>query len=243
MRSAPNWKTPAIRVHFGTREECEQRRVKAFIAVATTRPATASSSSSKPYHSGTRYFPGRDAGVTEFSHIGLYTTDAPRDEKFWTRLCNARVSDWIGDAALLRIDTAHHSLALFPAPRPGIQHINHQVEDVDDVMKSWYFLRDKGVKILLGPGRHPLSTAVMLYFRGPDGMTLRIFLRREAHHAGARGDLSPAAVPVRALCGVHVGFDARSGNLRLPARRDSCQADAAAGRDVLSRALHRHGRF
>ena len=25
------------------------------------------------------------------------------------------------------------------------------------------------MKILLGPGRHPLSTAVMLYFRGPDG--------------------------------------------------------------------------
>ena len=37
-------------------------------------------------------------------------------------------------------------------------------------MQSWYFLKEKGVKILLGPGRHPLSTAVMLYFRGPDGM-------------------------------------------------------------------------
>ena len=59
---------------------------------------------------------------------------------------------------------------MFPSSHAGVQHINHQVEDVDDVMRSWYFLRDKGVKILLGPGRHPLSTAVMLYFRGPDGM-------------------------------------------------------------------------
>ena len=36
-------------------------------------------------------------------------------------------------------------------------------------MKSYYFLKEKDVKIVLGPGRHPLSTAVMLYFHGPDG--------------------------------------------------------------------------
>ena len=184
----------------------------------------------RPYHSGTRFFPGRDAGVTHFSHIGLYTTDAPRDEKFWTRLCNARVSDWIGDAALLRIATAHHSLALFPAPRPGIQHINHQVEDVDDVMKSWYFLREKGVKILLGPGRHPLSTAVMLYFRGPDGMIFEYSCGVKHIMPEERSDLPPAPVPVRALRGVHVGLDARPGNLRLPARRGSGESRHRCGR-------------
>jgi 2,3-dihydroxy-p-cumate/2,3-dihydroxybenzoate 3,4-dioxygenase len=156
-------------VHLGTSEECERRRVKAFIA-ANDPSGNRIELVARPYHSGVRYFAARDAGITHFSHIGLYTRDARRDEKFWTTLCNARVSDWIGEAPLLRIATAHHSLALFPAPRSGIQHINHQVEDVDDVMKAWYFLRQKGVKILLGPGRHPLSSAIMLYFRGPDGM-------------------------------------------------------------------------
>ena len=154
---------------LGTREECDQRRVRAFIA-STDPSGNKIEIVARPYHSGVRYFAGRDAGITGFSHIGLYTRDAPRDEAFWTRICNARVSDWIGDAPLLRIATAHHSLALFPAQRTGVQHINHQVEDIDDVMRAWYFLKEKGVKILLGPGRHPLSTAVMLYFRGPDGM-------------------------------------------------------------------------
>ena len=156
-------------VHQGTAEECEKRRVRAFVA---SRDPSGNKIEivARPFHTGVRTFPARDAGITGFSHIGLYTLDAPRDEKFWTRLCNARVSDWIGDAALLRIATAHHSIALFPGRRGGVQHINHQVEDIDDVMKSWYFLRQKGVKILLGPGRHPLSTAVMLYFRGPDGV-------------------------------------------------------------------------
>ncbi len=156
-------------VHLGTADECDKRRVKAFVA-STDPSGNRIEIVARPYHSGIRYFPSRDAGITHFSHIGLYTRDAPRDERFWTGLCNARVSDWIGAAPLLRIDTAHHSLALFPAARSGVQHINHQVEDIDDVMRSWYFLKERGVKILLGPGRHPLSTAVMLYFRGPEGM-------------------------------------------------------------------------
>jgi 2,3-dihydroxy-p-cumate/2,3-dihydroxybenzoate 3,4-dioxygenase len=156
-------------VHLGTRAECDARRVRAFIA-SSDPSGNKIEIVARPFHTGVRYFPARDAGITGFSHIGLYTKDAARDEAFWTRICNARVSDWIGDAPLLRIATAHHSLALFPAQRTGVQHVNHQVEDIDDVMKSWYFLKDKGVKILLGPGRHPLSTAVMLYFRGPDGL-------------------------------------------------------------------------
>src|SRR6266850_2514646 len=124
----------------------------------------------RPPHSGERYFPARDAGITHFSHIGLRTSNASRDEAFWTRLLNARVSDWIGDAPLLRIGTIHHTLALFPSPHPGVQHINHQVEDFDDVMRSYYFLREKGVRIVFGPGRHPSSSACFLYFEGPDKM-------------------------------------------------------------------------
>ena len=124
----------------------------------------------RPHHSGQRYFPSRDAGITHFSHIGLRTSNAPRDEAFWTKLMNARVSDWIGEAPLLRVNTIHHTLALFPSPRPGVQHINHQVEDFDDVMRSYYFLREKGVRIVFGPGRHPSSSACFLYFEGPDGM-------------------------------------------------------------------------
>jgi 2,3-dihydroxy-p-cumate/2,3-dihydroxybenzoate 3,4-dioxygenase len=157
-------------VHFGTSDECERRRVKSFIA---SRDPSGNKIEfvARPYHSGVRYFPARDAGITHFSHIGLFTTNAARDEKFWTRICNARVSDWIGDSPFLRIDTVHHSVVLFPAAHGGVQHINHQVEDIDDVMRSWYFLKEKGVRITYGPGRHPISTAIMVYFEGPDRMT------------------------------------------------------------------------
>ncbi len=156
-------------VTLATSEECELRRVKRMLSFKDPS-GNRIEIVARPYHSGTRYFPGRDSGITHFSHIGLRTTDAGRDEAFWTRIMNARVSDWIGDAPLLRVDTAHHTLALFPSPHPGIQHINHQVEDVDDIMRSYYFLKEKGVRIVFGPGRHPLSSAIMLYFEGPDRM-------------------------------------------------------------------------
>ena len=64
----------------------------------------------------------------------------------------------------------HHSIALFPADAGRIQHINHQVETGDDVMRSYHFLKEKGVPITFGPGRHPSSSARFLYFEGPDGM-------------------------------------------------------------------------
>jgi 2,3-dihydroxy-p-cumate/2,3-dihydroxybenzoate 3,4-dioxygenase len=157
-------------VHLGTRVECDARRAKAFIA-STDPSGNKIEIVARPYHTGERYFPARDAGIEGFSHIGLFTTDAKRDTKFWTELCNARVSDWLGDSPFLRIHTVHHSIVLFPSNRTGIHHINHQVEDLDDVMKSYYFLKERQVRIIHGPGRHPISTAVMVYFEGPDKVT------------------------------------------------------------------------
>ncbi|WP_321803401.1 VOC family protein [Burkholderia sp. BCC1988] len=158
-----------IDVQSGTAEECEQRHVEAFV---NFRDPSGNSIDLvvRPHHSGRRYFPARDAGITGFSHVGLCTTNAARDEKFWTDILGARVSDRIGDAPLLRIDEVHHKVALFPAARCGVQHINHQVASIDDVMRAWYLLKSRGVRIVFGPGRHPTSGAVFLYFEGPDGM-------------------------------------------------------------------------
>ncbi|HWS67498.1 MAG TPA: VOC family protein [Steroidobacteraceae bacterium] len=157
-------------VKAGTASECDQRRVGAFVSFREPS-GTIVDLVAKPWHSGRHYAPSRPAGITGFSHIGLYTQSAPRDERFWTHTCNARVSDWIGDAPLLRIDAVHHKMALFPAERSGVQHINHQVAGIDDVMRSYYLLRENGVHIRFGPGRHPTSGAMFLYFEGPDGMT------------------------------------------------------------------------
>ena len=158
-----------LRVDHGSADACEQRHVHAFVGF-TDPSGNRIDLVVRPQHSGRRHFPSRDAGITGFSHVGLCSTDAPRDEAFWCGALGARVSDRIGDAALLRIDPVHHKIALFPTTRSGVQHVNHQVASIDDVMRAWYQLRERGVKIVFGPGRHPTSGAVFLYFEGPDGM-------------------------------------------------------------------------
>ncbi|MEL1263019.1 VOC family protein [Pseudoxanthomonas putridarboris] len=156
-------------VHRGSATEAGQRKVRDFIAF---RDPTGNriELAWRPQMGARRYHGERDAGITGFSHVGLCTTDAARDEAFWTTVCNARVSDRIGDAPLLRIDEIHHKIALFPTSRAGIQHINHQVESSDDVQRSFHFIRERGIPVVFGPGRHPTSSARFLYFEGPDGM-------------------------------------------------------------------------
>lgn len=156
-------------VRPGTAAEAEQRRVRAFIGF---RDPTGNriELAWRPAVSGRGWRGSRDAGITGFSHVGLCTTDAARDEAFWTTVCNARVSDRIGDAPLLRIDDIHHKIALFPTNRAGIQHINHQVGSTDDVQRSYNFIRERGIPVVFGPGKHPTSSARFLYFEGPDGM-------------------------------------------------------------------------
>ncbi len=154
----------------GTDDEAAARRCMAFI---NFRDPTGNSIDLvvRPFHSGNRYFPSRDAGITEFSHVGLKTADAPRDEKFWTTLFNIRANDWIGTAPLMSFDQVHHRIALFPTDHAGIQHINFQTETLDDIMRSYYFFCDRQIRIQFGPGRHATSGAMFLYYEGPDSMT------------------------------------------------------------------------
>lgn len=176
-----------LRVHLGSPDECEQRRVRAFIAFEDPS-GNAIELAVSPFHSGTRFFPTRDTGNTGFSHVGLRTTDPVRDERFWTTVMSAKVSDRIGAAPLLRIDEVHHKIALFPSAHPGVQHINHQVASVDDLMRAWYFLQARGIRVVFGPGRHPTSGAMFLYFEGPDGMVFEF-------SSGVRNITDPCAMP------------------------------------------------
>lgn len=163
-------KGAGIECGHGTDAEAEQRFTHAFgwfkdptgnHIELWVRPTEAN----RPYHPSLR-----PTGITGFGHIGLNTTDPLRDQKFWLEHFNARISDWIGPAPLLRVKQMHHQFALFPTSGPGIQHINHQVGTIDDLLKSVYHLQERNIKIVFGPGRHATSGGYFLYFEGLDGM-------------------------------------------------------------------------
>jgi 2,3-dihydroxy-p-cumate/2,3-dihydroxybenzoate 3,4-dioxygenase len=206
-------------VRQGTPGERQQRRVEDFITFDDPSGNTIEIVW-RPRQGTRRYFPARDAGITGFSHIGLKSTDLVRDERFWTRVLNARVSDWIGSAPFLRINEVHHSVVLFPSAAGGIQHINHQVESLDDVMRSYYHLRDqRGIRIVFGPGRHLLSGAVFVYFEALDGMVYEY--SAGVKHITDEAAYIPRQYPVsnESLCmwGSKPNFEASSGGFDLQA--------------------------
>jgi 2,3-dihydroxy-p-cumate/2,3-dihydroxybenzoate 3,4-dioxygenase len=160
-----------IAVRRGSAEQARSRRVREFVGFDDPAGNRIELVSQQETISRPVAF-ARPAGITEFGHLCLDAPDVHEAHRFWSTRFNARVSDWIGDAAcLMRIDPVHHKLAVFRGDGPGLCHMNFQVASIDDVFRNWHFLVERGVEIEMGPGRHPQSTAIFLYFQGPEGFT------------------------------------------------------------------------
>ena len=160
-----------LAVHRGSEAEARSRRVREFIAFDDPFGNRIELVSQQETVARPVAF-SRAAGITEFGHLCLDAPDVHEAYRFWSTRFNARVSDWIGDAAcLMRIDPVHHKLAVFRGDEPGLCHMNFQVATIDDLFRNWHFLSGNNVEIEMGPGRHPQSTAIFLYFLGPEGFT------------------------------------------------------------------------
>lgn len=160
-----------VEVTRGTPEQARERRVQDFVSFVTPGGNPVELVVGQIHVEARPVRWARPAGITEFGHLGIEAPDVRAEYDFWTRHFNVKVSDWIGEnAALMRFDPVHHKLAIFK-DSTGLGHVNFQVDSLDDVMRSWHFLQDNGVQITLGPGRHPQSTAIFLYFKGPEDMT------------------------------------------------------------------------
>lgn len=122
-----------------------------------------------PRLSGERFFPSRDSGVIGLRGVGLRSIDVERDLRFWTDVVGARVRDRIGDAAFLAIDDYHHRIAIHPSDRAGLLSVAIEIESVDGIMQNSYFLADRQVRILQGPGRNAASHEVFLHADAPGG--------------------------------------------------------------------------
>ncbi|MGI5132944.1 VOC family protein [Pseudonocardia sp. CA-107938] len=163
--------TRGFAVRRGTADESRSRRVGAFVGFDDPfgnriELVVGQQTLARPVEVA------RHAGITEFGHLCLDAPDTAEAYRFWSTTFNARVSDWIGDAAcLMRIDEVHHKLAVFKGAEPGLCHVNFQVAEIDDVFRNWHFLTEHGVQIEQGPGRHPQSGAIFIYFLGPEGLT------------------------------------------------------------------------
>ena len=161
--------THGLKVEWGSAEAARARKVKRFLSFAG-HSGNRFELVVRPMHSGWRFFPSRDAGVTGLEAVALRTTATAEDEAMWRELFGAKVSDWVGDAAYIRFGQEHHRLALHPSDRAGVLAVEFGVENVDLLMQNSYFLQASQVSVAHGPGRRPTSNQLFLTFAGPDGI-------------------------------------------------------------------------
>ncbi|WP_433853178.1 hypothetical protein [Stenotrophomonas nitritireducens] len=124
----------------------------------------------RPQNQGWRFFPARDSGVTGLAALALRSTDVAADEALLADLFGLQVRDWIGDAAYLGMDAAHHRLALFPAAAAGVLAVEFDVQGLDQVMQQYHRLRALPQAVAHGPGRRPVSGQAFVTFAGPDAV-------------------------------------------------------------------------
>jgi 2,3-dihydroxy-p-cumate/2,3-dihydroxybenzoate 3,4-dioxygenase len=154
-------------VREATTDECAQRFVRRALIV---EDATGNEIDLvlRPAQSGRRYFPSRDAGVTGLQSVGLRSRAIKDDLKLWTVL-GAKVTDRVGEVTYLGIDQKHHRVVLYPSDKAGLVYVSYSVESMDAVMQNNYFVQERQVKIVHGPGREPTSGQIFLRFAGPEG--------------------------------------------------------------------------
>jgi 2,3-dihydroxy-p-cumate/2,3-dihydroxybenzoate 3,4-dioxygenase len=66
----------------------------------------------------------------------------------------------------------HHGLGLAQGSGPQFHHLNFMVSEIDDIGKAINRVKRFNVPVVFGPGRHPASGSVFLYYLDPDGITL-----------------------------------------------------------------------
>jgi 2,3-dihydroxybiphenyl 1,2-dioxygenase len=122
----------------------------------------------------------RDVSVLRMGHVLLTVEDTQRAHDFYTGVLGFRLSDWvcIDDnirLCFLRCNARHHSMAFapcVPGKSPRLHHVMLEVESLDDVMRSYHFLRNHKAPIGMGPGRHPNCQTVHVYVQTPGGFAV-----------------------------------------------------------------------
>jgi catechol 2,3-dioxygenase-like lactoylglutathione lyase family enzyme len=106
------------------------------------------------------------------SHIVLHAPQPAQTAKFFTDVLGFRVSDWLGDfMCFLRCNSAHHRIALLPGP-PCLNHVAYDMAGVDGMMRGISRLRQEGIDIRWGPGRHTAGDNTFSYFVTPGGFAV-----------------------------------------------------------------------
>lgn len=128
--------------------------------------------------------------IARLGHLVLGSPDPQEMQRVMVEDLNFRISDYIEETVtFMRCfpNPYHHSFGIGSSSTPVLNHVNFMVSEIDDIGKAQNRIVAAGSEIVFGPGRHPPSDSIFLYFLDPDGITLEYsFGMEEFAEVGAR---------------------------------------------------------
>ncbi len=120
------------------------------------------------------------AQPVEVGHVVLFTRDLASTSRFYEEVLGFVISDrYPGRGHFLRCAAqgGHHDLFLLqpPQPRQGLNHVAFTVRDLHEVIGGGLHMSRQGWQTELGPGRHPISSAMFWYVKSPAGALVEYY--------------------------------------------------------------------
>jgi len=114
----------------------------------------------------------RDVKPQALNHVVLATRDRAAMERFYGGTLGFQLSDTLADfMTFWRCNANHHSIAFAAArgDRTGLNHAAFDVKDWSDLMRAVFYMGERGVKRMWGPGRHLAGNNLFSYYFDPEG--------------------------------------------------------------------------
>ncbi len=119
------------------------------------------------------------AEPVEVGHVVFFTDALDETTEFYQAL-DFHLSDrYPGRGHFLRCSArgGHHDLFLLQTPeaKRGLNHVAFTVRDLHEVIGGGLHMSRCGWETQLGPGRHPISSALFWYFKSPAGALVEYY--------------------------------------------------------------------
>lgn len=138
---------------------------------------------------------------SKISHVVLNSARIDDQMAFFVDVLGFKHSDSTHVMEFLRCCSDHHSIAMFRANGPSLNHVAYELPSIDGLMRGTGRLKQNGFDIEWGVGRHGPGNNVFSYFIEPDGFvaeyTTELDQIDEATHVPQDGAFWSKAVPLR----------------------------------------------
>ena len=169
----------------GTRFGCvDPNGLSIQLQITTKRPVElvcAQTNTWNEHHRINQPAPAYDrAQPVEVGHVVFFVKGLQATTDFYTQHLGFVVSDrYPGRGHFMRCapDGGHHDLFLLqlPEPRAGLNHVAFAVRDLHEGVGGGLHMSRCGWQTELGPGRHPISSAMFWYFISPAGALVEYY--------------------------------------------------------------------